>query len=79
MVKQNLITLKNVVLEDDDLGEEEEERANIHQFHDCRTCHPPLSQSIRRRVESGDIFFSMEFFPPRTKAGAANLLSRYRR
>jgi Methylenetetrahydrofolate reductase len=72
MVKQDLIVLSDATTEDD-LGEVEEKP----QFHHCETCHPPLVQSIRRRVESGDLFFSLEFFPPRTKAGAANLLSRY--
>jgi methylenetetrahydrofolate reductase (NADPH) len=35
-----------------------------------------LTEKIEARVESGDPFFSLEFFPPRTKAGAVNLLAR---
>lgn len=35
-----------------------------------------LSSKIEARVESGDPFFSLEFFPPRTKSGAVNLLAR---
>lgn len=74
MVKQDLIILSDVTTEDDLC--EVEEKPKFH--HHCETCHPPLVESIKRRVESGDLFFSLEFFPPRTKAGAANLLSRYR-
>jgi len=74
MVKQDLISLKNVGLEDD--LDELEERSDVHKFHHCEACHPPLANVIKKRVNSGDIFFSLEFFPPRTKAGAANLLSR---
>lgn len=36
-----------------------------------------LAQKIRSRIESGDKFFSLEFFPPRTKEGAVNLLARW--
>ena len=35
-----------------------------------------LAHKIRSRIESGDKFFSLEFFPPRTKEGAVNLLAR---
>jgi len=35
-----------------------------------------LTEKIKARIESKDKFFSLEFFPPRTKAGAVNLLSR---
>jgi len=35
-----------------------------------------LTEKINARIESKDRFFSLEFFPPRTKAGAVNLLSR---
>ena len=38
-----------------------------------------LSQKIRDRVRSKDKFFSLEFFPPRTRPGAVNLLSRLER
>jgi len=36
-----------------------------------------LSEKIQARIESRDHFFSLEFFPPRTKSGAVNLLARY--
>ncbi len=36
----------------------------------------PLSEKILARIESGEPFFSLEFFPPRTKSGAVNLLAR---
>jgi len=36
-----------------------------------------LVEKIRERSESGEPFFSLEFFPPRTKSGAANLLARF--
>nr|KAF6379459.1 methylenetetrahydrofolate reductase [Myotis myotis] len=32
---------------------------------------------MRRRMESGDKWFSLEFFPPRTAQGAVNLISRF--
>jgi len=35
-----------------------------------------LTEKIKARIESKDKFFSLEFFPPRTKSGAVNLLSR---
>ena len=35
-----------------------------------------LNEKIKARIESKDKFFSLEFFPPRTKAGAVNLMSR---
>ncbi len=38
-----------------------------------------LATKITSRIESGDNFFSLEFFPPRTPAGAGNLLSRFDR
>ncbi|CAG0925028.1 unnamed protein product, partial [Notodromas monacha] len=34
-----------------------------------------LRDKIHERIKAGDKFFSLEFFPPRTKAGAVNLLS----
>ncbi|KAK4299390.1 hypothetical protein Pmani_028322, partial [Petrolisthes manimaculis] len=52
-------------------------------------CHPyqpeyltgyhSLGEKIQGRVESRDKFFSLEFFPPRTKGGAVNLLARFDR
>lgn len=35
-----------------------------------------LRDKMRRRIESGDPWFSLEFFPPRTASGAVNLISR---
>lgn len=37
-----------------------------------------LRHKMRRRIESGDHWFSLEFFPPRTAGGAVNLISRWR-
>lgn len=38
-----------------------------------------LMEKIQSRIESKDKFFSLEFFPPRTKGGAVNLLARFDR
>lgn len=38
-----------------------------------------LIDRIHRRKVSGDKFFSLEFFPPRTANGAINLISRFER
>ena len=38
-----------------------------------------LREKVNSRIESGDKFFSLEFFPPRTKSGAINLLARLER
>ncbi|KAM9475824.1 methylenetetrahydrofolate reductase (NADPH) [Clarias gariepinus] len=38
-----------------------------------------LRDKMRRRIESGDRWFSLEFFPPRTAGGAVNLISRFDR
>uniref|UniRef100_A0A8C6KZA0 Methylenetetrahydrofolate reductase (NADPH) n=1 Tax=Nothobranchius furzeri TaxID=105023 RepID=A0A8C6KZA0_NOTFU len=38
-----------------------------------------LRDKMRRRMESGDQWFSLEFFPPRTASGAVNLISRFDR
>ncbi|XP_076451648.1 methylenetetrahydrofolate reductase (NADPH)-like [Babylonia areolata] len=38
-----------------------------------------LIDRIYRRSTSGDKFFSLEFFPPRTSNGAINLISRFER
>uniref|UniRef100_A0A673FS96 Methylenetetrahydrofolate reductase (NAD(P)H) n=1 Tax=Sinocyclocheilus rhinocerous TaxID=307959 RepID=A0A673FS96_9TELE len=35
-----------------------------------------LRDKMKRRIESGDRWFSLEFFPPRTASGAVNLISR---
>lgn len=53
---------------------------------DSSRCSTPLPDSdrgdrlrdkMRRRTESGDRWFSLEFFPPRTASGAVNLISRW--
>lgn len=36
-----------------------------------------LREKMRKRIESGDRWFSLEFFPPRTASGAVNLISRW--
>ncbi|KAM4014822.1 methylenetetrahydrofolate reductase (NADPH) [Anomaloglossus baeobatrachus] len=41
--------------------------------------HERLRDKMRRRVEAGDKWFSLEFFPPRTASGAVNLISRFDR
>lgn len=38
--------------------------------------HERLREKMRRRMDSGDKWFSLEFFPPRTAEGAVNLISR---
>jgi len=38
-----------------------------------------LSEKLKARMAAKDRFFSLEFFPPRTKAGAVNLVSRLER
>ncbi|XP_020951003.1 methylenetetrahydrofolate reductase isoform X4 [Sus scrofa] len=38
--------------------------------------HERLREKMKRRMESGDKWFSLEFFPPRTAQGAVNLISR---
>uniref|UniRef100_W5MEH5 Methylenetetrahydrofolate reductase (NADPH) n=2 Tax=Lepisosteus oculatus TaxID=7918 RepID=W5MEH5_LEPOC len=38
-----------------------------------------LRDKMRRRTDSGDCWFSLEFFPPRTSSGAVNLISRFDR
>ncbi|XP_067659127.1 methylenetetrahydrofolate reductase (NADPH)-like [Haliotis asinina] len=38
-----------------------------------------LIDRINRRITSGDHFFSLEYFPPRTANGAVNLIGRFER
>ncbi|XP_012887309.1 PREDICTED: methylenetetrahydrofolate reductase [Dipodomys ordii] len=38
-----------------------------------------LRDKMKRRMDSGDKWFSLEFFPPRTAQGAVNLVSRFDR
>ena len=38
-----------------------------------------IIEKIDTRIQSKDCFFSLEFFPPRTRAGAANLVARFDR
>ena len=35
-----------------------------------------LIENIQHHIQGGDKFFSLEFFPPRTANGAANLIGR---
>lgn len=35
-----------------------------------------LTERMNRRIQSGDPWYSLEFFPPRTANGAVNLVSR---
>lgn len=39
-------------------------------------CSLTLKDKIQSRIASGDQWFSLEFFPPRTPSGAVNLLAR---
>ncbi|KAM8926956.1 methylenetetrahydrofolate reductase (NADPH) [Pelodytes ibericus] len=41
--------------------------------------HERLQDKMRRRMDAGDKWFSLEFFPPRTASGAVNLISRFDR
>ena len=34
-----------------------------------------LTEKIQKRVDSNDRWYSLEFFPPRTPSGAANLIA----
>ena len=36
-----------------------------------------LIEKIHSKIDNGEKFFSLEFFPPRTKEGAVNLLARF--
>ena len=36
-----------------------------------------LIEKINRRIANNEFWFSLEFFPPRTANGAANLISKY--
>ncbi|EDV24348.1 uncharacterized protein TRIADDRAFT_26971 [Trichoplax adhaerens] len=38
-----------------------------------------IIQKIRKRINSGDKFYSLEFFPPRTDSGGVNLIARFDR
>jgi methylenetetrahydrofolate reductase (NADPH) len=38
-----------------------------------------ISNKIRKKMQKGEKFFSLEFFPPRTVPGAINLTSRFDR
>jgi len=44
-------------------------------FDDSET--ESLIEKINSKIENHEKFFSLEFFPPRTKEGAVNLLARY--
>ena len=53
------------------------ERCQSPTDFDYTSGNKSLAEKIRLRIESGEKFFSLEFFPPRTKEGAVNLLARY--
>ncbi|XP_042229331.1 methylenetetrahydrofolate reductase-like [Homarus americanus] len=55
-----------------------EEDVHLH-MPEYFTGYHSLSEKIHSRIESNDKFFSLEFFPPRTKGGAVNLLARFDR
>ncbi len=40
------------------------------------TKYRPLNERMNDRIQAGANFFSLEFFPPRTANGAANLIAR---
>ena len=49
----------------------------LYLYIQMRVLYYPLeSCTLSPRCESKDKFFSLEFFPPRTKSGAVNLISR---
>ena len=43
---------------------------------ECLSGYQSLRDKIKSRIESATKFFSLEFFPPKTSAGAVNLLAR---
>ncbi|KAK8723977.1 hypothetical protein OTU49_011381 [Cherax quadricarinatus] len=53
--------------------------AHLYNMPEYLTGYHSLSEKIQSRIESNDKFFSLEFFPPRTKGGAVNLLARFDR
>ena len=57
-------------------GEDSEYGDSAFAEGDLDGCCVSLRDKIHHRLESGDRWFSLEFFPPRTPAGAANLISR---
>ena len=46
-------------------------------FSEEDSCFVSLKDKINQRLQSGDRWFSLEFFPPRTAAGAVNLINRW--
>jgi hypothetical protein len=47
--------------------------------HSCENIHyscDNLINKINKKNKDGTIFFSLEFFPPKTAQGAANLISK---
>ncbi|XP_045601696.1 methylenetetrahydrofolate reductase (NADPH) [Procambarus clarkii] len=57
---------------------QQDDDAHLH-MPEYLTGYHSLSEKIQSRIESNDKFFSLEFFPPRTKGGAVNLLARFDR
>lgn len=45
-------------------------------FEYCPTDNKSLIEKIKLKVKNGTKFYSLEFFPPRTRDGAANLVNR---
>ncbi|XP_004482586.1 methylenetetrahydrofolate reductase (NADPH) isoform X2 [Dasypus novemcinctus] len=60
-------------------GESSKESSRCSTPSPDRERHERLREKIRRRIESGDKWFSLEFFPPRTAEGAANLIAMFDR
>lgn len=54
----------------------QDERSHSPSDFDCIDSDISLIDKINHRIETGEKFFSLEFFPPRTKEGAVNLLAR---
>ncbi len=41
--------------------------------------NPSLASKIQEKIQKKEIFFSLEFFPPRTPNGAVNLIAKFDR
>lgn len=53
-----------------------DERSHSPSDFDYIDSDTSLIEKIKHRIDTGEKFFSLEFFPPRTKEGAVNLLAR---
>lgn len=58
------------------LRRSESERSSIAAKGCCLQAdrYVSLTEKIQKRIENNDRWFSLEFFPPRTPSGAANLI-----